>query len=48
VEKYGTAWWATDDTIIRHMRFAYWINKATDTHSDYVIITAFPPATMVT
>ena len=41
VEKYGTAGRATDDTI-RRMRFAYWINKATDTHSDYVIITAFP------
>jgi len=42
VEKYGTTGRATDDTIIRRMRFAYWINKATDTHSDYVIITALP------
>ena len=25
-----------NDNIIRHMRIAYWINKSTDTHSDYV------------
>jgi hypothetical protein len=42
VEKYGTARHATDDNIIRRMRFACWITKATDTHSDYVILTAFP------
>ena len=24
------------------MRFAHWITKATDTHSEYVIINAFP------
>jgi len=24
------------------MRFACWIPKATDTHSDYVILTTFP------
>jgi hypothetical protein len=42
VEKYGTARQATDDNIIRRMRFAYWITKATDTHSDYVIFIAFP------
>jgi hypothetical protein len=28
--------------IIRRMRFACWITKATDTHSEYVILTAFP------
>jgi len=27
---------------IRRMRFAYWISKATDTHSEYVTIIAFP------
>ena len=27
---------------IPSMRIAYWINKATDTHSEYVILTAFP------
>ena len=33
---------ATDDNIIRHMRIACWIPKATNTHSEYVILTAFP------
>ena len=28
---------------IRRMRIAYWITKATNTHSEYVILTAFPP-----
>jgi hypothetical protein len=41
VEKYGTARQATDDNIIRRMRFACWITKATDTHSEYVILTVF-------
>jgi len=27
---------ATDDDIIRRMRLASWLNKATDTHSEYV------------
>jgi hypothetical protein len=40
VEKYGTVRQATDDNIIRHMRFACWIIKATDTHSEYVILIA--------
>jgi hypothetical protein len=42
VEKYGTAGQATDDNIIRRMRFACWITKAEDTHSEYVILTDFP------
>jgi hypothetical protein len=42
VEKYGTARQATDDNIIRCMRFACRINKATDRHSEYVILIAFP------
>jgi len=25
---------ATDDTIIRYIRIAYWITKATNTHSE--------------
>jgi hypothetical protein len=29
-------------TIIRSMRFACWVTKATDTHSEYIIIIAFP------
>jgi hypothetical protein len=37
VEKYGTARQDTGDNIIRRMRFACWITKATDTHSEYVI-----------
>jgi hypothetical protein len=42
VEKYGRARQTTDDNIIRRMRFAYWITKATDTHSEYVILIVFP------
>ena len=42
MEKYGTAGQATDDNIIRRMRFALWITKATDTHSQYVILIALP------
>jgi hypothetical protein len=42
VEKYGTARQATDGDIIPRMRFACWISKATETHSGYVILTAFP------
>jgi hypothetical protein len=42
VEKYGVARQATDDNIIRRMRVACWITKATDTHSEYAILIAFP------
>ena len=42
VEKYCTTGQPTDDNIIRLMRFACWTPKATDTHSEYVIIIAFP------
>jgi hypothetical protein len=42
VEKYGTARQATSDIIIRRMRSACCIIKATDTHSEYVILIAFP------
>jgi hypothetical protein len=41
-KKYGRAGQATGDNIIRRMRFACWIAKATDTHSEYVILIAFP------
>jgi len=37
-----TARQATDDNIMWYMRFACWITKITDTHSEYVIIIAFP------
>jgi hypothetical protein len=33
---------ATDDSIIRRLRFPRWITKATNTRSEYVIIIAFP------
>jgi hypothetical protein len=42
VEKYGGAKDAPDDNLIRCMVFACWITKATDTHSEYVALTAFP------
>jgi hypothetical protein len=35
--KYGTAQQATDDNITWSMCFAFWITKATDTHSEYVL-----------
>ena len=38
MEKYGRAGQATDDNIIRRMRFAGWITEATDTHSECVIL----------
>jgi len=33
---------ATDDNITRRMRIACWITKATGTHSEHVILIAFP------
>jgi hypothetical protein len=42
VEKYGGARQDTNDNIIWRMRFAYWIIKATDTLSEYIILIAFP------
>ena len=41
VEKYGRTRQATDDNIIRSMSIACYITKATDTHSEYVIIIVF-------
>ena len=38
LEKCGWDGQATGDSIIRRMRFAYWITKAADTHSEYVIL----------
>jgi hypothetical protein len=34
VEKYGRAGHVTDDNIIRRVRFACWINNATDTYTE--------------
>jgi hypothetical protein len=38
----GTGRQTTEDNIIRHMRIECWITKAKDTHTEYVILTAFP------
>jgi len=42
VEKHGRDRQATDDNVIRRVRFACWMPKAADTHSEYAIHTAFP------
>jgi len=42
VEKYGTAAHTTGGNIIGHQRFTRSINKAINTHSEYVISIAFP------
>jgi len=42
VEKFGSFRQATDDNLIRRMSFARWITKATNTHSEYVILITFP------
>ena len=41
-KKYGRARQAADDNIIGRMRFSRFITKATDTHSEYVMLIAFP------
>jgi hypothetical protein len=41
VEKPRSAGQAPDDNITRRMRFACWETKATDTHWEYAILTAF-------
>jgi hypothetical protein len=40
VEKYGTAGQATDDDITRRIRFGFWVNNVTNTHSEYEILIA--------
>ena len=42
METCGRAGQATDDNIIRRMRFALCTTKATDTHSEYIILIVFP------
>jgi len=39
--KYGKIRQTAADSIIRRLRFALWITKATDTQSEYVILIAF-------
>jgi len=41
VEKYCRAGQATDSNIIWCMKIAWWIIKATDTHSEYVMLMLF-------
>jgi hypothetical protein len=41
-KKYGKAGQATDDNTMRRMRLVFWITKATDTYSEYVIVISFP------
>jgi len=38
VEKYGTARQATDDNIIQRRRFVCQVIKATDVHSEYLLL----------
>jgi hypothetical protein len=40
--KCGTAELSADDSIIWRMRSSLWITKATDSHSEYVILISFP------
>jgi hypothetical protein len=40
-EKCGTTRQATDGKVVWRMRIAFGITKATDTHSEYLILTAF-------
>ena len=47
VEKYGGARQAIYENIIQRMHFVCWIAKATDTHLEYVIVIAFPLATVL-
>jgi hypothetical protein len=42
VEKFCRAGQATDDNIIRHMRIARWVPKATNARSQCVNLIAFP------
>ena len=42
MEKYCRAGQATDDNIICPMRIPWWIPKATNTFSEYVIVIVFP------
>jgi hypothetical protein len=42
VEKHGAAGPATDENTTRRMRIECWMTRATNTHSEYVILNAFP------
>ena len=47
VEQYDGGRQAAGDSVLRGMRFACWVTKAINTHSQYVILTDFSAATMV-
>jgi hypothetical protein len=47
VQKNDTAGQATDGDILRHMSFACWVIKATNTHSKYVTLIDFPRRTVL-
>jgi len=40
VEKRGKNGQTTDGTIMQGMRIAWWTSKATETHSEYVVLIA--------
>jgi len=42
MEKHGTARQVIDNNTTRRMHFACWVNKATNTRSEYVTLIAFP------
>ena len=42
MEKCGRDGQATEHTVTRRMRFSRWLTKATNTHSQYEIFTAYP------
>jgi hypothetical protein len=42
MEKYGRTGKVTDDNITRRMRIAFWISKATNTHSEFEILSTVP------
>ena len=42
MEEYGTAGQATDDNTLCRMRFACWITKAKERHSQYITFIAIP------
>ena len=41
-EKYGRPKQTTDDDIIQRMRIRNWIANATNIHSEYIMLIAFP------
>jgi len=41
-QKYGSVRQATDNNVMRHVPIACWIPSATNTHTVYEILVAFP------